>query len=416
MFGDSNFVEKDRMKNPVGLEALFVYATEGILVADSTGEIVKANPSSEKMFGYSKEELLGKKVELLVPDKYMGHHAADREKYQSKPKPRSMGIGMDLYGKRKDNTEFPLEISLSPYTTDGETFVIAFIIDITQRKAAEDKLKNYSIELEKQVQDRTMILREAIEELQNTKEELNEALTKEKELNDLKSRFVSLVSHEFRTPLTGVLSSLSLVRQHGELNNFDKQIKHIQRIKESVNGLTDILNDMLSISKLEEGKIAVTSEIIDVKEFVGGVATELQALSKNKQTIAYAHTGSNQVFIDKKIVKHILFNLISNAIKFSDEGKTIHVSSYATNENLKLVVKDEGIGISAEDQEHLFERFFRAQNASNIQGTGLGLNIVGKYVEMLGGTIAFNSELNKGTAFIITLPNLKNNGQEHTDN
>eukprot|EP01036_Dinobryon_divergens_P015772 gene15772-21362_t len=148
------------MNNAEGLEALFEYATEGILVTNSVGDIIRVNPATERLFGYEKGELIGKQVEMLVPMKHRGAHVANREKYYGGPHPRSMGIGLDLKGKRKDNTEFPLEISLSPFTSGGETFVIAFIVDITLRKIAEDKLKNYSIELEKQVEDRTMILRE----------------------------------------------------------------------------------------------------------------------------------------------------------------------------------------------------------------------------------------------------------------
>lgn len=413
MFGSTSY-HIEKMNNAEGLEALFEYATEGILVTNSAGDIIRVNPATERLFGYEKGELIGKQVEMLVPMKHRGAHVANREKYYGGPHPRSMGIGLDLKGKRKDNSEFPLEISLSPFTSGGETFVIAFIVDITLRKIAEDKLKNYSIELEKQVEDRTMILREAISELEKTKEELHEALQNEKKLNDLKSRFVSLVSHEFRTPLAGILSSLSLVRKYGELNEPEKQVKHIARIKEAVNSLTDILNDMLSISKLEEGKVVANPEPVNFKEFAADIISDLQALAKADQKIAYTHSGIEELLIDKKIKRHILFNLVSNAIKFSPEGAIIHVTSVADDDGLTLTVKDEGIGISPEDQVHLFERFFRGHNVTNIQGTGLGLNIVLKYVEMLNGTINVHSELNKGTTFIIKFPKHTGYEQENT--
>lgn len=406
MFGiTSDHIEK--MNNTEGLEALFEYATEGILVTNSLGNIIRVNPATERLFGYNKDELIGKQVEMLVPSKHKTSHINNREKYYGGPHPRAMGIGLDLFGKRKDNSEFPLEISLSPFTSGSETFVIAFIVDITLRKIAEDKLKNYSIELENQVENRTMILREAISELEKTKEELHEALENEKKLNDLKSRFVSLVSHEFRTPLAAILSSLSLVRKYGELNEPEKQVKHIARIKESVNGLTDILNDMLSLSKLEEGRVDVTPENVNFKEFTEDIMADLQALAKSGQKITYLHTGEEELLLDKKIKRHILFNLVSNAIKFSPENSTVEVTTENTSGNLILTVKDEGIGISPEDKEHLFERFFRGHNVSNIQGTGLGLNIVLKYVEMLEGSINVESELNKGTTFIIKFPKHK---------
>lgn len=404
MFGDNNLNHIALMKNKEGLEALFEYATEGILVANAQGNIVKLNPAIERMFGYEKEELLNQKVELLVPSSLTHKHSGYRSSYHTNPHPRSMGIGLDLFGKRKDASEFPLEISLSPFTSEGETLIIAFIVDITLRKAAEERLKNYSLELENKVEERTMILREAIDELEKTKDELNTALVNEKELNDLKSRFVSMVSHEFRTPLAAVMSSLSLVRQHGEAGNFEKQSKHIQRIKESVYGLTDILNDMLSISKLEEGKVEVNAETVNCKECMKDIVTELNSITKKGQQLVYKHSGHEEGAIDKKIIKHILYNLISNAVKFSPDDKNIYVNTNVENSRIILKVRDEGIGISKEDQQHLFERFFRGQNASNIQGTGLGLNIVAKYVEILGGELSFESKLNEGTTFTIVIP------------
>lgn len=391
------------MEGKEGLEALFKYATEGIVVTNSRGELIKVNPAAERMFGYKEGELLGKRVEVLVPDRYMNRHEKHRDNFSGNPHARAMGAGFDLNGKRKDGSEFPVEISLSPYTFDGEKFVIGFVIDITLRKQAEDRLKNYSVELEKQVENRTMIMSEAIAELEKTKEELHKALEKEKELNELKSRFVSMASHEFRTPLATVLSSLSLVAKYGEQGDKEKQNKHMARIKQSITNLTDILNDMLSISKLEEGGITVTRENFDIKSFIISLISEMRGICKPGQSLDYKHTGDDvNVNLDKKIVRHILFNLVSNAIKFSPENKPIEIESEIDGDRIRLRVKDHGIGISNDDQKHLFERFFRGENATNIQGTGLGLNIVAKYVEIMDGTIECHSELEKGTTFIIT--------------
>jgi signal transduction histidine kinase len=210
-------------------------------------------------------------------------------------------------------------------------------------------------------------------------------------------------SHEFRTPLATVLSSLSLVAKYGEQGEKDKQNKHITRIKTSVTHLTDILNDMLSISKLEEGAVSVSRENFDIKEFVLELIREMRPVCKPGQALNYNHTGEDtRVYLDKKILRHIIFNLISNAIKFSPENKEINVSTETKDDRTILSVQDSGIGIAKEDQKHLFERFFRGQNASNIQGTGLGLNIVAKYVEILDGAIEVDSELEKGTTFKIT--------------
>jgi signal transduction histidine kinase len=315
-------------------------------------------------------------------------------------------VGRDLFALRKEGTEFPVEISLSPFRTDNdELFVIAFIIDITRRKEAENKLKNYSIELEQQVEQRTLILSEAINELEKTKEELNDALVKEKELNDLKSRFVSMVSHEFRTPLATILSSLALVRKYGELNEREKQEKHLERIKTAVNNLTDMLNDVLSLSKLEEGRMPVIPEPADIAAFVKDIIQEMQAVTPQGQAIRYTHSGHAQpVMMDKKILRHILFNLLSNAIKFSPEKSPVEVRTELGNDMLELQIQDRGIGIADEDQKHMFERFFRAQNAVNIQGTGLGLNIVARYIDLLAGSIQLQSRLGEGTLFIIRIP------------
>jgi PAS domain S-box-containing protein len=391
-----------QMEGKAGLDALFMFATEGIVITNSSGDLIKVNPAAERMFGYQAGELLGKKVEVLVPNRYVHRHETHRNNFNGNPHARAMGAGFDLHGKRKDGTEFPVEISLSPYNFEGEKFVIGFVIDITLRKQAEEKLKNYSSELEKQVEKRTLIMSEAIEELERTRDELNKALGKEKELNELKSRFVSMASHEFRTPLATVLSSLSLVAKYGEQGDKEKQSKHMQRIKTSITHLTDILNDMLSISKLEEGAISVSREEFNLHEFCNDLVKELQLVCKAGQILMYNHSGDIEVYLDKKIVKHILFNLISNAIKFSPENSVIDIDTQLTSQHILISISDKGIGISKEDQKHLFERFFRGQNASNIQGTGLGLNIVAKYVEIMDGTIECISELEKGTTFKIT--------------
>lgn len=387
-----------------GVNALFLHATEGILVSDETGTITQANPSAEKLFGYGKGELTGQKIEILIPRKLSEKHLESRTKFQQHPHPRSMGQGMELHGLKKDGNEFPVEISLSPYSTPEGRFVIAFIIDISIRKQAEDKLKNYSVELERQVKNRTLILEEAVDELQKTKEDLRQALEKEKDLNELKSRFVSMASHEFRTPLTTMLSSLSLVTKYGEQKDTENQLKHVGKIKTSINNLTDILNDFLSVSKLEEGKIENLPEGINLKNFINEIISDMLGMAQNNQQITLSYSGNEYVVLDKKLVKNILFNLISNALKFSPNGGTVEVIVKVQNSSLRISVKDSGIGIPKEDQEHLFERFFRGNNATHIQGTGLGLAIVARYAELMNASLDFESKENKGTTFTIIIP------------
>ncbi|MDF2438694.1 MAG: sensor signal transduction histidine kinase [Bacteroidota bacterium] len=399
-----NFIVSTNMESKEGLDALFLYATEGILVANDKGEITKVNPSAEKLFGYNQGELDGKKIEVLIPKRLEQQHVGHRDRYNVHPHARSMGAGRELYGLKKDGTEFPVEISLSPYSTPEGRFVIAFIVDITIRKQTEEQIKNYSSELERQVKNRTLILEEAIEELEKTKKDLHKALDKEKELNELKTRFVSMASHEFRTPLTTMMSSLSLVNKYAEQNDSDNRNKHVSKIKNSINNLTDILNDFLSVSKLEEGKIINQPESLNLKEFVTEVVSEMKGMAIHGQQLNYRHTGNEDVSLDQKLLKHVLFNLISNAIKFSPEGGTVEIISQVTNTSVKITVKDSGIGIPKEDQKHLFERFFRGHNATHIQGTGLGLNIVANYIELMNGSIDVESEEYKGTTFIIIIP------------
>ena len=386
------------------IEALFLHATEGILLVNASGEIVRINPSAEKLFGYDAGALVGKKIELLIPARFGSKHADHRNKYVKNSKARSMGLGMELYGLRKNGEEFPVEISLSPYETQQGKFVIAFIVDITIRKQSEEQLKNYSVELEKQVKSRTLVLEEAIEELEITKTDLKKALAKEMELNDLKSKFVSMASHEFRTPLTTMMSSVSLVARYADAGDQENLSKHIVKIKTTINYLTDILNDFLSLSRLEEGKLQNNPEEFNLLEFTDNLVSEVRPLLKSGQEILIQFHEINSVHLDRKLLKNILINLLSNAIKFSPENSPIEIGAELSEKLLKLFVKDHGIGIPKADQKHMFQRFYRGQNATYIPGTGLGLNIVSKYAELMNGSVFYESKENIGTTFTLLLP------------
>lgn len=398
-------------------EALFQYASMGILVAGKAGEILLVNNFLLFQFGYENpDELTGKKIEQLIPSRYHSNHIQYREKYNESPKPRPMGVGKDLYAVKKDGTEFPVEISLSHYVMGGEGFIIAFISDISKRKEYESavfkqkeqleetykKIEDLNNELEEKVDLRTKQLKETLAELELSKDELTKALSKEKELSDLKSRFVSMASHEFRTPLSTILSSASLVAKYPDTEEQDKREKHIQRIKASVNNLTGLLDEFLSIGKIEDGRIVAHNSSFNIQEMMTILCTELEGITKKDQQILYTHQGDKEVLLDPSLLRNVITNLLSNAIKFSTEGGIIKVQSRVSPSEIKLTVEDNGIGISKEDQEHLFERFFRGANVTNIQGTGLGLHIVGRYIEIMNGSIECSSELEKGTRFVIT--------------
>ncbi len=398
------------------LDALFKHATEGIIVSDTKGKIIMINPIAEKLFGFSKDELLGEKIELLIPSRFSHNHVKKREGYAKTSPSRAMGIGMDLFAMRKDGSEFPVEISLSNFKTSAGDFIMSFIVDITERKKhevelnkAHEEIKNLNIELENRVEERTEELARAINRLAESKQEVMRALEKERELNVLKSRFVTTASHEFRTPLATILSSVSLISKYNLTQEEEKRLKHINRIKSAVNNLTEILNDFLSLSKLEEGVIRNNPQEINISDFAKDVTEEMKAMLKEGQTIVYKHSGNAKIKLDKQLLKNVLINLLSNAIKYSLEGTAIEFDT--NNQKLGYVqisIKDNGIGIPEEDQPLLFERFFRAQNAGNIQGTGLGLNIVNKYLELMEGEISFVSKINVGTTFNILIPTLNN--------
>lgn len=398
---------------------IFQSSVEAILIVDKDGKILLANPVSERMFGYPPGGLAGTLIEDLLPEHLRKKHTAYRHDFNKHPEPRPMGMGRDLVARRKDGSEFPVAVSLSYTQADGNLLVMAFISDITERKRAEDAIKRseeqllvYASELEKKVQARTEDLNSTINALEKeiqvrkrAEEEARNALERERELNELKSKFVSIASHEFRTPLSTVLSSASLIDQYNERNEAEKISKHVQRIKSSVNHLTSILNDFLSLGRLEEGKIEVVKEIIPVQEFLSEVEEEMTASLKAGQQLKMECADSPpEIFSDARILRHILFNLISNASKYSDAGKPIDVTCRKRGDDLLMTVRDEGIGIPQDEQKHMFDRFFRASNAGNVQGTGLGLNIVKRYVELLGGKISFASEYKKGSVFTVQIP------------
>lgn len=401
--------------------SLFNNATEGIILTNHSGTIVMGNPHANSLFGYSADELIGQKMEILLPESVRSLHVKERNKFNEAPVNRPMGAGRDLYAKRKDGSVFPVEISLSHFRIGKETYVVAFIIDITIRKESEKillqqqekleavsrEVRKLNMDLEQKVEDRTMMLRETLVQLEKSKEELAIALEKEKELSDLKSRFVSTVSHEFRTPLSTILSSAALLGKYTTTEDQPKRERHVGRIKENVKHMNAMLEDLLSLGKLEEGIEEVSCEVFSLHKFMLEFIDEMTESDLNNQEIVYEEIGEEMVNTDKRLLRNILTNLVSNAMKFSPENSVIYIHVESKNAKVTISVKDSGIGISESDRQNLFERFFRARNAANIPGTGLGLHIISKYLELLGGTITLQSEIGKGSVFTISIPNEK---------
>ena len=538
-------------KTGIGFDALFSSASMGIIVVDEKGVMVLVNPFLLKQFGYAEAEIVGERIEKLIPMRFHSRHMHHVHNYNEHPKSRPMGLGMDLFAARKDGSEFPVEVSLGNYETAQGKFTIAFVSDISKRKEAEQALIQLNAELEEKIEERTLSLTGTVKQLANqiaeteakdaelkrvnsflnniwshaeaiifvtdnhgyikmfnptaekqlgyrayevidkatplifhdeqeiaenareVSEQLNTdikqgfsifaaradvglpnewevnyvrktgnkfpvsltitamrnvhgeidgylgiainiserkkaendlrvALEKEKDLSELKSRFVSMASHEFRTPLSTVLSSAYLISKYTDTDDHPKREKHVQRIVSSVNMLTDILNDFLSVGKIEEGKIQVRYSGFNVAQHVQGIISELSGLLKKGQVISYSHKGNDTVELDPGLLKHIVMNLLSNAIKFSPEYAEIEVLSETTDRSLTILFTDRGMGISEEDQQHLFERFFRGNNVTNIQGTGLGLHIVSKYAELMDGAVTCTSKLGEGTTFEVS--------------
>lgn len=401
------------------LSALFQNAADGIITMSSEGILKTINPSAAKLFGYKPEEVIGENINILL---LQPHHLEDNtvhENDQKGGKSDIIGLASEVEGKRKDGSLFPLYLSISKIDLHDGHFYAGIVHDLTEQKANEETLKGYSEELERRVEFRTLALAQAIkrleieiqerkattEDLRISKNEAQEALQKERELNELKSRFVTMASHEFRTPLATILSSTNILEKYQDSSFEDKRPKHLARIKSNVRNLTTILNDFLSLSKLEEGEIKVQREKVNIKSLAIEVKEDMDLQTKEGQQINYVHEGVNtSAFLDPRLLQNIFINLLSNAIKYSHEHTAIDFITRLDEEYVSIEIRDQGIGIPEKEMPFLFDRFFRAKNATNIQGTGLGLNIVKQQVELMKGKIEASSLLNKGTTFTLTFP------------
>ncbi|MGV8946887.1 MAG: PAS domain-containing sensor histidine kinase [Lutibacter sp.] len=403
------------VENEFVFNVLFEAISEGVVVVDENQAIVSTNFAAEQMFGYAKEELKNQPLKILIPPSYHAAHGGYFNKFYKESSVRKMGQNKELYGINKSGNKFPVEVGLNPFQIKDKTFVMSIVIDITSRKAFEDKILELNALLESKISTRTVELNKTVanleEEIQKrvkAESKLRSALKKEKELNELKTKFLSLVSHEFKTPLSGILNAAVLAGKYTRTEMQDNRDRHLLTIKNKINYLDGILNDFLSVERLDSGKVRYIFSNFKLSKVVNEVIYNANMALKSGQYISYPSNIDNiNIYQDEKIVDLILTNLLHNAIKYSPENTKIDFKITPNSKEFVFEIKDEGIGIPIADQKHIFERYFRAENALTNQGTGIGLNIIKGHLESLGGTIRFISKLNEGTTFIVKLPLIK---------
>src|SRR6478609_1895141 len=366
---------------------------DAILEVDQDGRITILNEAAEKIFGYSRGELLGLNVENLVPAAMRGGHSQHRASYAGHPKTRPMGTGLELQGQRKDGSLFPVEISLSPNWIEGSLHVIASVRDITERKAVENRIQ---------------ALREQYTAELTMKNEQLEARNLEVErANRLKNEFLASMSHELRTPLHTIIGFSELLTEQLEGPLGEKQQRFVGHILQDARHLLELINEILDISKIESGRLELKRESFDFSQCVEEVLAGIrhQAATKNI-TLENKNRFQSSLYADRLRVKEILYNLLSNAVKFTPEGGRVWVEAGREGHALHISVCDTGIGIPEKEHPSIFEKFYQVGDArgGTREGTGLGLPITKHLVELHGGTINVESRPGQSSSFRLTFP------------
>lgn len=372
------------MSNKESYQALFLYATEGILIINEQGEILRINPSAERLFGYEPDELVGKSIETLVPERFSLLHHDFRKSFNQHPRARAMAAGLDLYARHKNGSEIPVAISLSPFTSPNGSFVIAFIVDNTLRKQAEEKLRNYSIELEKQMQ-----------EVQRRTEELD-ALNKELEA------FSYTISHDLRSPLRSISNFTHILSEECDANAKEDVKYAMSAIIRNAMRMSQLIDDLLEFSRL--GKQNIRHTWVNMNELVNNVITDLQ-----KDTGPAAHIVVHplgDILADPRMIRQVLLNLVSNALKYTGkkEAASIEIGWYTDKENDVYYVKDNGAGFDMAYYSKLFGVFQRLHRTNEFEGTGVGLAIVNRIISRHGGKVWAEGKVDEGATFYFSLP------------
>jgi PAS domain S-box-containing protein len=352
-----------------------------MVVVDGRGQIVMGNGQAERLFGYSREELLGQSVEILVPERYRSKHTIHRHGYFGAPGVRPMGVGLELFGLRKDGTEIPVEISLSPLDVDGKTVAIAAIRDITERRKAEV--------------ERVKLIREQA------------ARVEAEAASRMKDEFLTVLSHELRTPLNAVYGWARLL-QGGQLNKVDAA-RAVEAIVRNSNVQVQLIDDLLDISRIVAGKMRLEIQTIDLPVVIEAALDTVRpaAAAKGIRLEAILDPGAGPIMGDPDRLQQVVWNLLMNGVKFTPKGGRVQVQLQRIDSHVEIVVSDTGQGISRDVLPLIFDRFMQATSSPTRahSGLGVGLALVKNLVELHGGSVAAGSDgEGKGATFIVRLP------------